>query len=228
MPEKIDLKKALDSFSAPRGGFRLIEVPDQQYLMVDGHGDPNTSPAYTDALAALYPVAYRLKFISKRERDRDYVVPPLEGLWWAEDMDVFVLARKDEYQWTAMILQPDFVTKAQVKDAVAELRRKGKDLPALGLLRLETLKEGRAAQVMHIGPFDADGPTIERVHAFVAVQARARAAAECRLAVCGIGHFHKLIAAGAQHSARFFQQSQGARRIARASARLACHRYGYR
>lgn len=173
MADKLDLKKALAPLYTPSAKTVVeVDLPPLSYLMVDGKGDPNTSRDYANAIEALYSVSYTLKFTSKNAGGPDWGVMPLEGLWWAEDMDVFVQARKDEYQWTAMILQPDFVTKAQVKDAVAELRRKGKDLPALGLLRLETLKEGRAAQVMHIGPFDAEGPTIERVHAFVAVQGR--------------------------------------------------------
>jgi hypothetical protein len=87
MTEKTDFKKTLDSYQAKRGEFRVVDVPDTQYVMIDGHGDPNTSPAYAEALGALYPVAYKLKFASKRDLGRDYVVPPLEGLWWAEDMD---------------------------------------------------------------------------------------------------------------------------------------------
>ena len=173
MAEKLDLKKALAPLYGPSAKtVSEVEVPPLSYLMVDGMGDPNTSQAYKDAIEALYSVSYTLKFASKKSGGPDWGVMPLEGLWWADDMDVFTRAQKDEYRWTAMILQPDFVTAADVKSAVAELRRKGKDLPALTLLRLKTLKEGRAAQVMHIGPFAGEGPTIERVHAFIAEQGR--------------------------------------------------------
>ncbi len=85
MTDKLDFKKYLDAYQAKRDQFRIVDVPDMQYLMIDGHGDPNTSPAYVEAVNALYPVAYKLKFASKRDRARDYVVMPLEGLWWAED-----------------------------------------------------------------------------------------------------------------------------------------------
>ena len=164
MPEKIDLKKALDSFSAPRGGFRLIEVPDQQYLMVDGHGDPNTSPAYTDALAALYPVAYRLKFISKRERDRDYVVPPLEGLWWAEDMDTFTVARdKSRWSWTMMLMVPAWLDEADFQTAVQQAGTRNRPT-RLDDVRLGTLSEGLCVQTLHVGSFDDEGPVLERMH----------------------------------------------------------------
>ena len=164
MPEKIDLTKALDSFSAPRGGFRLIEVPDQQYLMVDGHGDPNTSPAYTDALAALYPVAYRLKFISKRERDRDYVVPPLEGLWWAEDMDTFTVARdKSRWSWTMILMVPAWLDEADFQTAVQQAGTRNRPT-RLDDVRLGTLSEGLCVQTLHVGSFDDEGPVLERMH----------------------------------------------------------------
>ena len=164
MPEKIDLKKTLDSFSAPRGGFRLVEVPDQQYLMVDGHGDPNTSPAYTDALAALYPVAYRLKFISKRERDRDYVVPPLEGLWWAEDMDTFTVARdKSRWSWTMMLMVPAWLDEADFQTAVQQAGTRNRPT-RLDDVRLGTLSEGLCVQTLHVGSFDDEGPVLERMH----------------------------------------------------------------
>ena len=91
--DKLDFKKTLDSYRAKRGEFRLCEVPAMRYLMIDGHGDPNSSPAFGTALEALYPVAYKIKFASKRDLGRDYVVPPLEGLWWADDMESFTTSR---------------------------------------------------------------------------------------------------------------------------------------
>jgi hypothetical protein len=90
---KIDHKKALASYQAKRGEFRIIEVPKRQYLLVDGRGDPNTSQDFKDGILALYPVAYKLKFASKIELARDYTVMPLEGLWWADDMSKFTTAR---------------------------------------------------------------------------------------------------------------------------------------
>jgi hypothetical protein len=79
MTGKIDFKKTLDAYRAQRGQFRIIDVPDMQYLKIDGRGDPNTSPAFAEAVGALYPVGYKLKFASKRAVGSDYVVPPLEG-----------------------------------------------------------------------------------------------------------------------------------------------------
>ncbi len=108
MTAKIDVKKSLDSYQARVGEFRIVEIPDLRYLMIDGHGDPNTAPAYTQALQALYPSRYKLKFASKRELGRDYVVPPLEGCVGADDMDAFTVARdKSRWDWTMMLLVPD-------------------------------------------------------------------------------------------------------------------------
>ncbi|APZ34237.1 MULTISPECIES: GyrI-like domain-containing protein [Microbacterium] len=164
MTDKIDFKKSLDSYQAPRGQFRIVNVPDMQYLMVDGHGDPNTAPAYTEALSALYPVAYKLKFISKRERERDYVVPPLEGLWWAEDMDTFTVARdKSQWDWTMMLMVPDWIDRDSFQSAVEQAGTKNR--PArLDEVRLETLSEGRCVQTLHRGSFDDEAPVLERMH----------------------------------------------------------------
>ena len=163
MATKIDLKKTLDGYRARRGEFRVLEMPPLPYLMVDGHGDPNTAQEYADALAALYPVAYTLKFASKDE-GRDYVVPPLEALWWAEDMDAFTRTRdKSQWDWTAMILTPDWITEQMFEEAVAKVA--AKDRPAsLDRVRWETLAEGTCVQTLHIGPYDEEGPMLAEMH----------------------------------------------------------------
>ena len=120
----VDFKKTLGTYRARAGELRLLDVPVMAYLMVDGHGDPNTSPAFNDAIASLYPVAYKLKFASKRELDRDYVVPPLEGLWWADDMDAFTVTRdKSRWDWTLMIMTPDWIDEHMFEDAVRHAGR---------------------------------------------------------------------------------------------------------
>lgn len=164
MTDKIDLKKSLDAYQAKRDQFRVVDVPDLQYLMVDGHGDPNTSPAFVEAVETLYPVAYTLKFASKRELGRDYVVMPLEGLWWAEDMGSFTSARdKSQWDWTLMIMTPDWIDHAMFADAVEQVT--AKQSPArLGDLRLESLSEGRCVQTLHLGPFDAEAAVLDRMH----------------------------------------------------------------
>lgn len=167
---KIDLKKTLDSYRARAGEFRVVEVPPMQYLMVDGHGDPNTSKAYADAIAALYPIAYALKFASKQQLGRDYTVMPLEALWSAADMEAFTTRRdKSQWDWTAMIMTPDWITADLFQAAVAKVAAKGgsrtgEPSPSLDLVRLETLDEGRSVQTLHVGSYDDEGPVLERLH----------------------------------------------------------------
>jgi len=163
--DKIDFKKELKHLYKPSSReFSLVEVPEMQFLMVDGHGDPNTEPAYQDAVEALYAVAYKLKFMSKRQVEKDYVVPPLEGLWWAEDMETFTANRdKSAWDWTMMIMQPEWIAPEMFAQAVAEVQKK-KDLPALSKVWLEHYAEGLAVQILHIGSYDAEAPTLERLH----------------------------------------------------------------
>lgn len=162
-PTKVDPKKELDSYRVTRGSWRDLVVPPMRYLMVDGHGDPN-SAAYADALAALYPVAYATKFASKQQLGRDYVVPPLEALWWAEDMSAFTTRRdKAAWHWTVMILVPDWVPTDLVDVARYQAAAK---VPAdlLGRLRLETLDEGRCLQRLHVGSYDDEAPVLAELH----------------------------------------------------------------
>ena len=161
---KIDLTKSLDGYRARTGEFRLVDLPANRYLAIDGHGDPNSAPAYAEALETLYPVAYALKFASKRELDRDYVVPPLEGLWWAEDMDAFTTARdKSRWDWTMLILVPEWIDDAFVDAVVATVRAK-KTPPRLDDLRILSLSEGLCMQTLHVGSFDEEAPLLERLH----------------------------------------------------------------
>jgi hypothetical protein len=161
---KVDFKKTLKHLYAPgKKDFELVDVPEMQFLMVDGHGDPNTAAEYQDAVEALYAVAYKIKFISKKELEKDYTVPPLEGLWWAEDMSTFVSRAKSEWDWTMMIMTPDWISSEIFKRAVDEVR-KAKNPAALDLVRSEEYAEGLSAQIMHIGSYDDEGPTIARLH----------------------------------------------------------------
>jgi hypothetical protein len=167
---KLDLKVALKAFYSATATPRVVDVPALKFLMIDGAGDPNTSPDYQAALEALYGVSYTLKFALKRgSPSRDFGVMPLEGLWWAKDMSAFLTGDKSSWSWTAMILQPDFVTAAHVGAANVAAAQK-RQSPALQKLRLETFREGRAAQLLHVGPYSAEGPNIERLHAFIAEQ----------------------------------------------------------
>jgi len=166
--KKIDLKKDLKTlYTASAKEVVRVAVPPMKFLMVDGIGDPNTSKSYAEAVEALYSVSYTAKFILKKGPQQiDYTVMPLEGLWWADDMAAFTTGDKAKWRWTAMIMQPDFVTKAVIDTALADVRKK-KSLPGVERLRLEEFAEGHCAQVLHIGPFSEEGPTIARLHEFI-------------------------------------------------------------
>ena len=163
--EKIDLKREYKQFYKPsKKNFSIVDVPEMAFLMIDGVGAPG-SPDYVLAIETLYGVAYKLKFDSKADPGIDYVVMPLEALWWAEDFAVFQPDSEDResWQWRAMIAQPDHITKAMFKAAVAQVREKKGNL-ALDKLRRERFHEGLSVQVMHIGPYTDEGPTIAAMH----------------------------------------------------------------
>ena len=164
---KLDFKKELKHLYQPLSKeFQVVDVPPMNFLLIDGHGDPNTAQAYQDAVEALYGVAYKLKFTSKNEEGRDYVVPPLEGLWWAGDMKTFTSQRdKSAWDWTMMIVQPEWITPELFEEAVEGVK-KAKGLPALSKLRLEAYHEGLVVQILHIGSYDDEGPTIANMHAY--------------------------------------------------------------
>lgn len=161
---KIDFKKALKELYSPPRKFVVVDVPEMQFLMVDGHGDPNVALEYQQALEAVYAVAYKIKFSSKKQLGKDYVVPPLEGLWWAADMETFTTARdKSQWDWTMMIMTPDWIS-SEIFAEVFETVRKSKNPAALEKLRLESYHEGPSVQIMHIGSYDEEGPTIIEMH----------------------------------------------------------------
>lgn len=168
MVEKVDLKKQLKDFynPSPKNPV-IIQIPSMQFLMVDGAGNPNTSQAYSQAVEALYSVSYTVKFMMKKEYGLDYGVMPLEGLWWGTPLGQtrFTEADKDKFLWTAMIMQPDFVTADLMREGILRAAAK-KELAALDSLRFEHFEEGLAVQIMYFGAFDDEGPTIERLHQF--------------------------------------------------------------
>jgi len=158
-----DVKRELKRIYAPRNtDWALVDVPEQRFLAIDGHGDPNTSAEYARAVEALYAVAYTIKFASK-DNGRDLVVAPLEGLWWAENPEVFTTRAKDSWNWRMLISQPDWVTDDMIAEA-KDVAKKKKGLPAIAGVRRETLHEGTCAQVLHIGPYDDEGPVLARLH----------------------------------------------------------------
>jgi hypothetical protein len=164
---KLDFKKELKQFyTASVGNPVLVTVPPMRYLMIDGMGDPNTAVAAREAIETLFPLAYAIKFKIKKEMEFDYSVMPLEGLWWADDMAGFLTGGKDLWKWTYMIQQPQIVTDDLFKQVLSEIVKK-KQLPALFLVRFETLNEGLSAQIMHLGPFSEEAKIISLLHGFI-------------------------------------------------------------
>lgn len=168
--EKYDVKRAHRAlYAPPTKEFVDVDVPPMQYLAVDGHGDPNTSAAYVRAVEALFGVAYTVKFASKRELGRDFAVAPLEGLWQADDPAVFVARDKSAWSWTMLVNQPEWIGESAVASAVDAVRAKAakakaEPSPALDLLRLARLDEGRSVQILHVGSYDDEAPTLARLH----------------------------------------------------------------
>ena len=170
--QKLDLKKQFKHLYQPSAKqCSIVDVPPLNFLMIDGSGDPNTSQDYQAALEALYAVSYALKFGVKQgkygDTPYDYPVMALEGLWWVDDMEHFSVEAKGLWHWTAMIMQPDIITPALVEAACADVAHK-KNPAALSKVRFEQYHEGPSAQIMYFGPFKDEGPTIARLHAFIA------------------------------------------------------------
>ncbi|PZS14514.1 MAG: hypothetical protein DLM57_14340 [Pseudonocardiales bacterium] len=162
--DKYDIKSAHRIlYSASAKEFSVVDVPALQYISIDGHGDPNTSPAYADAVESLYTVAYAVKFASKKSLGRDYTVGPLEGLWRAKDMTSFTRRAKNAWDWTMMISQPAWITEDMIATAREQAAKK-KHLTGLNDLCLRTLTEGRSVQILHIGCYDDEAPTLHRLH----------------------------------------------------------------
>lgn len=161
--DKIDFKKTLSKlYGAPKGGFASVEVPILLFVKVDGKGDPNREPGYRRAIEWLYSVSYAMKFAAKAKPGKDYVIPPVEGLWWADDPTDFVTRRKHLWRWTMMIMVPDFIDRSLYDAAVAKTRDKLGESPET--LRLELLNEGRCLQTLHIGSYDDEGPILAKLH----------------------------------------------------------------
>jgi hypothetical protein len=170
----IDYKKELKQLYAPSAQEPvLVDVPPLHFLMIDGHGDPNTAPAYAAAVEALYALAYTLKFMVKRGPNGvDYTVMPLEGLWWGAGIDWHDSGQRADWQWTMMIMQPEHITAELFEQALVATRKKKPTL-ALDRVRFERYDEGPAAQILHIGPYAIEGPTVARLHAFIEQQGHA-------------------------------------------------------
>jgi len=188
---KIDFKKDLRHlYSASAKEVLFITVPKLNFLMLDGSGDPNKSERYAEAIEALFAVSYALKFKIKKSRGGlDYAVMPLEGLWWSDDPDDFSSDDRSKWQWTAMIMQPDLVTRSLFEETLPEVQKK-KKLEALKEIRFESLEEESCAQIMHLGPYSEEQTTIAQLHRAIAERA-------CRLA----GKHHEIYLSDPRKSA---------------------------
>lgn len=164
---KVDLRGQLKWLYQPSARVPVeVEVPPMYFLMIDGTGDPNAAP-FAEAVAALYSFAYTLKFqVRNGPQAIDYPVMPLEGLWWMGDGTQFNAARRGNWHWTAMIMQPEYVTAELIEPTRAEVTRK-KGLAAIDRVRYERFDEGLAAQIMHRGPFADEPATLAKLHDFI-------------------------------------------------------------
>ncbi len=163
---KLDVKSNMKELYKPsRKEFSLVDVPQMNFIMLDGHGNPNTSPQYVKTVEVLYSLAYNLKFTLKSQ-GIEFSVAPLEGLWWMPDMSQFSAANKDQWDWTMMIMQPEQVTRELFAQVCVEVRRK-KDLPLVEKARLEPYAEGLSVQILYLGAYSDEGPTIARMHDFI-------------------------------------------------------------
>ena len=166
MATKVDFKKVFKPLYNPsKISFHLVDVPPMNFLMVDGEGDPNTSQEYQQAIEALYTMAYGIKFALK-SRGYDHIVPPLEGLWWMENMNEFSMASKDRWKWTMMIMQPEWVSTEWVEQTRAAAEKK-KSNPSLSMVRFVAFSEGLAVQTLYIGAYSNEGSTIAEMHKFI-------------------------------------------------------------
>lgn len=160
--EKLDLKKTLKPFFGAKATFEIVQLPVAQYLMVEGSGNPNTSPLYQAAMELIYGVAYTIKFALKFAGREEFVVPPPEAIWWADDNNDFLTGNKDAWHWRLMLMMPDFVTDTDFDSAKVLLaQKKGVDTAKI---RLEPFDEGLVVQILYTGPYDQEGPTIRQMH----------------------------------------------------------------
>jgi hypothetical protein len=165
---KLDVRKEQPTLYGGKAGvITTVDVPDMKYLMVDGKGDPNTAQEYKDAIETLYAVSYGVKMpFKKKHPANDYIVPPLEGLWYMDDMSKFSMENKPEWKWTMMIRVPDYVPDDEITKAIGDVKRK-KNPASIDKVRLEHLAEGKCVQALHIGPYDAEPPLIQKMHAWI-------------------------------------------------------------
>lgn len=169
----LDLKKQFKYLYQPSAKkIETVQVPNLQFAMIDGYiekgSEPGKSPAFAEATQALYGISYTLKFTLKKRKTNaiDYPVMALEGLWWVED-GKFAIFRKDNWFYTLMIMQPEVITQEIFEEAREQVRKKKGDSESLNKARLAYFEEGLCVQTMHIGPYDTEPATIDRMKEFM-------------------------------------------------------------
>jgi hypothetical protein len=163
---KLDFKKQYKQFYNASKNVEIVDVPKFLYLMADGKGNPGTTPAFQAITEALYSLSYTMKFaVKKVNPDNDYSVPPLEGFWWMDNMSDFGEDKKDEWKWTLLIAQPDFINKEIYESAQAEVLRK-KKIDSSDV-RFGHFSEGTCIQLLHIGPYNEEAANIQKMHSFM-------------------------------------------------------------
>jgi hypothetical protein len=161
--EKFDFKKAYKNLYNPKPQFNIIKVCKFTYLSVAGQGNPNNCVEYKNAIEALYAIAYGLKFLSKTKYQKDYVIAPLEGLWWAHNMDDFINRNKDNWSWEMLINTPQWIDDNDLQEIITKAKNK-KPNSALEKVKLKSIEEGECVQILHIGSYDDEGPILAKMH----------------------------------------------------------------
>jgi hypothetical protein len=162
--KKLDFKKSINSYKATKNKIEIIEVPKIKYITIDGKGDPNTGAEFNQAIRMLYPIAYKIKFFSKQKLAKDYVVMPLEALWWSEDMSNFTSNRdKSKWNWTLMIMQPNWITKTIFKSVLENVKTKYETLD-FSKVKFKEINESKCVQTLHIGSFDDEADILKEIH----------------------------------------------------------------
>src|SRR3989344_5711836 len=164
--DKIDFKKDFKELYGTGQTPALVNVPRMKFLMTDGKGEPTGSTEFQNAVEALYGLSFTIKFDLKKEGTTpEYSVAPLEGLWWMANCKPFDMRTRSQWRWTLMIAQPTHIKDINVIRAIKTLRSK-KQNPAIEHVRFSAFEEGRCAQILHIGPYAEEAPTITRLHEF--------------------------------------------------------------
>lgn len=166
---KRDLIKELGAlYKQPANQISILQVPRMNFISIRGGGDPNNNTGYSQAIEALYAVAYKIKFLIKAEPlCIDFSVMPLEGLWWASDMSMFSLDDSSNWEWQMMILQPEFLSEQHFKQALDEVRRK-KNPAKINEVKFESYEEGLSAQILHHGPYgEAERQSVKKLHDYI-------------------------------------------------------------